>query len=66
MAHGRNRQETIAKMRRILEEFTIEGVATTLPFHRALLAEPDFVAGHFSTDYVAQTPSLLTAAPLEE
>ena len=66
VAHGRNRQETIAKMRRILEEFTIEGVATTLPFHRAILAEPDFVAGHFSTDYVAQTPSLLTAAPLEE
>ena len=54
VAYGQNRLDSIAKMRRILEEFTIEGVATTLPFHQAILAEPDFVAGEFDTEYVAK------------
>ncbi len=59
IAYGQDRRETIAKMRRILEEFTIEGVATTLPFHQDVLNEPDFVAGHFDTDYVARIQSLI-------
>ena len=54
VAYGQNRLDSIAKMRRILEEFTIEGVATTLPFHQAILAEPDFVAGEFDTEYVTK------------
>ena len=58
IAYGRDRRETIAKMRRILEEFTIEGVATTLQFHQAVLEEPGFVAGTFDTEYVARTQTL--------
>ena len=40
-------------MRRILDEFTVEGVATTLPFHRRLMSDPRFLAGEFDTEYVA-------------
>ena len=62
VAHGRDRREAIDKMRRVLEEFTIEGVATTLPFHRAILEDAGFVSGAFHTEYVSETPSLLEAA----
>ena len=42
-------------MKRVLEEFTIEGVATTKPFHLRMLSEPDFVEGRFDTEYVNRT-----------
>ena len=53
IAYGPNRQGAIARMRRVLGECTIEGVATTLPFHQTLLNDPDFIAGQFDTSYVA-------------
>ena len=59
IAYGRDRQDAIARMRRALSEFTIEGVATTLPFHRAVLEEPNFIAGQFDTNYVAKTELLI-------
>jgi acetyl-CoA carboxylase biotin carboxylase subunit len=46
------RQEAIAKMKRALEEFIIEGVHTTIPFHRAMMDNPDFKAGDFDTKYL--------------
>ncbi len=52
IAYGRDRAESLARMKRLLAELTIEGVATTVPFHRALLEQPDFVAGDFDTEYV--------------
>ena len=55
IAYGQNREDAMARMRRILSEFTVEGVATTIPFHKALLEEPDFIAGKFDTNYVANT-----------
>ena len=55
IAYGHNREDALARMRRILSEFTIEGVATTIPFHKALLQEADFIAGKFDTNYVANT-----------
>jgi len=55
IAYGQNREDAMAKMRRVLSEFTVEGVANTIPFHRALLEEPNFIAGKFNTDYVANT-----------
>lgn len=55
IAYGEDRQESLARMRRLLEEMTIEGLASTIPFHRAVLAEPRFVAGCFDTEYVART-----------
>ena len=53
IAYGPNRQGAMARMRRVLGECTIEGVATTLPFHQTLLNDPDFIAGQFDTSYVA-------------
>ncbi|MCK4326040.1 acetyl-CoA carboxylase biotin carboxylase subunit, partial [bacterium] len=50
--HGRTRDETIQRMGRALEECVIEGVKTTIPFHRAILSDPDFIDGDFSTDFV--------------
>jgi len=42
---GRNRNEAIARMRRALDEFRIEGVRTTIPFHKQLISHPLFVKG---------------------
>jgi acetyl-CoA carboxylase, biotin carboxylase subunit len=52
ITYGRDRQESIARMRRVLDEVRIEGVPTTVPFHRALLRDPDFLAGRFDTGFV--------------
>lgn len=52
---GRDRSEALARLRRVLAEYTIEGVLTTIPFHRALIEEENFIAGRFNTDYVADT-----------
>ena len=49
LAHGNTRSEAIARMRRALEEFVIEGVATTIPFHTAMMRDDDFISGHFDT-----------------
>jgi acetyl-CoA carboxylase biotin carboxylase subunit len=46
------RQEAIAKMRRALEEFIVEGIDTTIPFHQAMMRNPDFIAGDFDTKYL--------------
>jgi acetyl/propionyl-CoA carboxylase alpha subunit len=54
IAHGRDREEAIARMRRALEEMRVAGVPTSLPFHRAALIEQDFVVGRYDTDFVAR------------
>lgn len=51
---GRGRPEAVVRMRRVLAEITIEGIATTVPFHRALLEKADFIEGRFDTDYVSR------------
>ncbi len=49
---AQTRDEAIMKMRRALREFVIEGVKTTIPFHRKLLKDPDFVAGNYTTKFL--------------
>ena len=49
---GFNREEAIARGRRALEELKIEGIHTTIPFHRKVVDEKDFVAGVAHTDYI--------------
>ena len=49
LAHGNTREEAIARMRRALHEFVIEGVATTIPFHVEMMNDPDFLSGRFDT-----------------
>jgi acetyl-CoA carboxylase biotin carboxylase subunit len=43
------RKDAICKMKRALEEFTIEGVKTTIPFHIKLMDHPDFISGKYTT-----------------
>jgi acetyl-CoA carboxylase, biotin carboxylase subunit len=49
---GRDRPEAIARARRALQEFRIEGITTTIPFHLSLLDDPRFVAGDYDVDYL--------------
>jgi len=49
---GSNRTEAIDRMKRALEECMIEGIATTVPFHRRLLADPAFVQQEVSTTFI--------------
>src|SRR5207253_8647610 len=45
---GESRSEALARARRALDEFTIEGMATALPFHRAVVRDPAFTSNPFS------------------
>jgi acetyl-CoA carboxylase biotin carboxylase subunit len=49
---AQTREEAIMKMRRALREFVIEGVKTTIPFHRKLLKDPDFISGNYTTKFM--------------
>src|SRR2546428_10616722 len=49
IAYGRDREEAIGRMRRALEEMRVAGIPASLPFHRAALFQPDFVAGRYDT-----------------
>lgn len=50
------REEAIDKMKRALEEFIIEGVHTTLPFHLRLLDNETFISGDFNTKFLEEHP----------
>jgi acetyl-CoA carboxylase biotin carboxylase subunit len=49
---AQTREEAIAKMRRALHEFVIDGVKTTIPFHKKLMDDPDFIAGNYTTKFM--------------
>jgi len=49
---AQTRQEAINKMKRALDEFVIEGIKTTIPFHRQLMDHPDYVAGNYTTKFM--------------
>src|SRR5207249_10115469 len=46
------REEAIARMRRALDEYRIEGVRTTIPFHRRVVRHPAFLAGDLDTSFI--------------
>jgi len=52
IAHGRDRVESVARMRRALEEFTVGGIKTSIPFHLKVLSDPVFLNGQADTSYV--------------
>jgi acetyl-CoA carboxylase biotin carboxylase subunit len=52
IAHGKDRNEAIARMARALEMFIIEGIYTTVPLHLQIMADPDFRAGDFDTKFM--------------
>lgn len=58
IVHGVTRSDAIARMRRALGELAIDGIRTTIPFHLAVMDEPDFLAGNISVRYVDRHPEL--------
>jgi len=53
IAYGADRTEAIARMRRALEMFVVEGIYTTIPLHQKILRDPDFIAGKIDTKFLA-------------
>lgn len=49
---AQTREEAISKMKRALDEFVIEGVKTTIPFHRQLMDHPDYITGNYTTKFM--------------
>jgi acetyl-CoA carboxylase biotin carboxylase subunit len=49
---AQTREEAISKMKRALDEFVIEGVKTTIPFHRQLMDDPAYVEGNYTTKFM--------------
>ena len=52
IAHGRDRAEAIARMQCALDGFVVEGIKTTIPLQKRILADPRFVAGNFDTHFL--------------
>jgi len=52
ITYAPTRDGAIAKMRRALDEFVIEGITTTIPFHIKMMNNPDFIAGNIDTKYL--------------
>jgi acetyl-CoA carboxylase biotin carboxylase subunit len=52
VVRGKDRAEAISRMSRALEMFIVEGVYTTIPLHRKILADPEFRAGHTDTSFI--------------
>ncbi|MEX6626493.1 acetyl-CoA carboxylase biotin carboxylase subunit [Tenacibaculum salmonis] len=49
---AQTREEAINKMKRALDEYVIEGIKTTIPFHRQLMDHPNYIAGNYTTKFM--------------
>src|SRR5579871_3517486 len=54
IAFGADRTEAIARMKRALEMFVVEGIYTSIPLDQIILSHPDFVAGKLDTGFLAR------------
>jgi acetyl-CoA carboxylase, biotin carboxylase subunit len=52
VVRGKDREEAISRMSRALEMFIVEGIHTTIPLHRKILADPEFRAGKTDTNFI--------------
>lgn len=60
ICYGQDREEAVARAKRALEEFEVEGIKTTIPFHQRVLENEVFVAGDAHTDFIdTQMPDIL-------
>jgi acetyl-CoA carboxylase biotin carboxylase subunit len=55
ITYGSDRSETIARMKRALEMFVVEGIYTSIPLHQKILTHPDFVAGKIDTGFLGRS-----------
>ncbi|AIF43470.1 acetyl-CoA carboxylase biotin carboxylase subunit [Virgibacillus sp. SK37] len=56
ITYGKTRKEAINRMKRSLDEFVVEGVYTTIPFHRQIMEHEVFVKGDFNTNFLEENP----------
>ncbi|MEW5796737.1 MAG: acetyl-CoA carboxylase biotin carboxylase subunit [Candidatus Zixiibacteriota bacterium] len=52
IVRARTREQALAKMRVSLDQFIVQGVPTTIPFHREIFDHPDFIAGNYDTSFL--------------
>jgi acetyl-CoA carboxylase biotin carboxylase subunit len=52
IAYGESRDEAIARMKRALDMFVVEGIYCTIPLHQRVLADADFLAGRYDTTFL--------------
>ena len=52
VVRGRDRAEAISRMSRALDMFVVEGIYTSIPLHKRIMADPDFRAGNFDTKFM--------------
>jgi acetyl-CoA carboxylase biotin carboxylase subunit len=62
IVYGKDRQEAIKRMARAIDEFIIEGVKTTIPFHKKLLSNPKFIEGQYTTALLDEMNNLSSPA----
>ncbi len=65
IVHGADRGEAIRRMQRALSMFIVEGIHTSIPLHQRILADPDFQAGKFDTNFVKRFMPAPKAVPVE-
>ena len=63
IVRGTDREEALARLGRALAEFRVEGISTTLPFFRAILADEAFVSGDYTTGFIAERMEKLKVQP---
>ena len=56
ITYGSDRAEAIQRMRRALGMFIVEGIHTSIPMQQRILADPDFQAGRFDTNFIKRFP----------
>jgi len=52
IVRARTREEALIRMRHCLDEFIVEGVPTTIPFHQDIFRHPDFIAGNYDNTFL--------------
>jgi acetyl-CoA carboxylase biotin carboxylase subunit len=60
IAYGSDRKEAIARLHGALDGFVVEGIKTTIPLHKRIINDPDFIAGKFDTHFLDR-PAAVTA-----
>ena len=63
IVRGADREEALARLGRALAEFRVEGIATTLPFFRAILSDEAFITGDYTTGFIAERMARLEIEP---
>ena len=63
IVRGKDRDEAIARMSRALDMFIVEGIHTSIPLHRRIMKDPEFIAGRIDTKFMER---FLAEAPVTQ